>query len=345
MMPCSSGNSPTMAVSRSHLHSSAARSRLGASAPMRGGDVAGERGARGASCRRASRACAWKVTASSAAQARRERLLAVLLPEERRVGQARAHHALVACAHLGRIAALDVADGDERRQQRARARPPPGNSAGGPAASRSAPRAAASGSAPRSGRRAAPATRPAPSPHRAAHRSISARPPRLAATAVTLRADALAPRGEVRDHVAALAQRASRSAPGDAMRSGCGAWKRWPWVCCPAAVSSSVAGTTSVPYSITSQCTGRTNSRVARAPVHAPRDRQRIERRLHDPGQQLGRAARRLGADEEQERALALLEPLQRVERRRRSSRRRRARRVWARRRHRTRRSPAARGA
>ncbi len=43
------------------------------------------------------------------------------------------------------------------------------------------------------------------------------------------------------------------------MRSGLGAWKRWPWVKCPAAVSSSVAGTTSCPNSITSQCTGRTN--------------------------------------------------------------------------------------
>ena len=35
---------------------------------------------------------------------RRERLAPVLLPEERCIGEARAHHALVALAHLGRIA-------------------------------------------------------------------------------------------------------------------------------------------------------------------------------------------------------------------------------------------------
>ena len=58
---------------------------------------------------------AWKVTASSAGKPRGQRLLAILAPEERRVRQARPHHALVAGAHLGGIAALDVADGDEMR--------------------------------------------------------------------------------------------------------------------------------------------------------------------------------------------------------------------------------------
>ena len=43
--------------------------------------------------------------------------------------------------------------------------------------------------------------------------------------------------------------------------------------------------------SITSQCTGRTNSRVARAPAHALRNGQRIERRLHDARQQRHRVA------------------------------------------------------
>ncbi len=49
-------------------------------------------------------------------EARRERLLAILAPEEGRVGQARPHHTFVAGAHLGGLAALDVADGDEMRQ-------------------------------------------------------------------------------------------------------------------------------------------------------------------------------------------------------------------------------------
>ena len=47
-----------------------------------------------------------------------ERELAVLLPEERRVAQARAHDPLVALAHLRRVAAFDVADGNEFIRQR-----------------------------------------------------------------------------------------------------------------------------------------------------------------------------------------------------------------------------------
>ena len=46
-----------------------------------------------------------------------QRALAVLLPEEHGIGQARANDALVAVADDERIAALDVADGDEVRQQ------------------------------------------------------------------------------------------------------------------------------------------------------------------------------------------------------------------------------------
>jgi hypothetical protein len=46
-----------------------------------------------------------------------QRLLAILVPEKSRVGQPRAHHALVAGAHLRRVAALDVAHGDEMRPQ------------------------------------------------------------------------------------------------------------------------------------------------------------------------------------------------------------------------------------
>ena len=51
-----------------------------------------------------------------------QRRAPILLPEESRVSEARAHHALVAGAHHGRIAALDVAHGDEVRQQRTRRR-------------------------------------------------------------------------------------------------------------------------------------------------------------------------------------------------------------------------------
>src|SRR2546421_9349873 len=39
------------------------------------------------------------------------------LPEKGGVREARPHHALVAGAHRGRLAALDVAHGDEGRQQ------------------------------------------------------------------------------------------------------------------------------------------------------------------------------------------------------------------------------------
>ena len=119
MMPCSSGNSPTIAVSRSHLASCAARSAAAASAPMRSCDDAGQgrdarslRCAQGAELRLESDRIERRAT-------RGERLRAILLPEERGVGQARPHHALVAGAHHARARAVDVADRDEPRQQRA----------------------------------------------------------------------------------------------------------------------------------------------------------------------------------------------------------------------------------
>ena len=59
----------------------------------------------------------WNVIASSASRRDAKRLLAVLFPEERSIGQSRSNDALVTFAHLGRIAALDVADRDETRQQ------------------------------------------------------------------------------------------------------------------------------------------------------------------------------------------------------------------------------------
>ncbi len=59
----------------------------------------------------------WNVIASSASRRDAKRLLPVLFPEERRIGQSRSNDALVTFTHLGRIAALDVADRDEARQQ------------------------------------------------------------------------------------------------------------------------------------------------------------------------------------------------------------------------------------
>ena len=176
---------------------------------MAGGDLGGERARRGASCRRGSRACAWKVTASSAGSARGERLLAVLLPEEGRIREARTHHALVACAHLGRIAALDVADGDERGQQLA------GRILHREVAlvilerARSAPRAAATRK--RSSKRPASATGHSTSAVTSSRSSspISARPfeARVPSAVTSARMRSRRMR-EVREHVAALAQRA-----------------------------------------------------------------------------------------------------------------------------------------
>src|SRR5262249_19369630 len=48
---------------------------------------------------------------------RRQGLLPVLLPEKRRIGQARTHHTLITFAHLGRVTTLAVADGDKARKQ------------------------------------------------------------------------------------------------------------------------------------------------------------------------------------------------------------------------------------
>ena len=102
-----------MAVSRSHLASSAARwarsrviaRRLGRS----GRRVRVIRALLSAS----EPSLAWKVTRVSAARRDSSVALAVGCVEKRGIGEPRPHDPLVAGADLGRIAAFDVGDGDE----------------------------------------------------------------------------------------------------------------------------------------------------------------------------------------------------------------------------------------
>src|SRR5580704_16996623 len=111
MTPCRSGNSPTIAVSRSHLHSSAAR-RVSSTGPL----MAMATSVASAAMRRvlspSEPSFTWKVTASSPRR-RAEGLTPILFEEKHRIGEPRAYHALVPLAHLGGIAALDVADRNE----------------------------------------------------------------------------------------------------------------------------------------------------------------------------------------------------------------------------------------
>ena len=135
MMPCSSGNSPTMAVSRSHLASWAARAvcaRVGADLRRR----CARRARRCARCaRRASRACAWKVTASR--PARRLASGCRRSCSQKNAASARrgrTTRSLPARTTFG-LGTVDVADGDEARQQRAGDRSRARSSADAPAAS------------------------------------------------------------------------------------------------------------------------------------------------------------------------------------------------------------------
>ena len=98
MMPCSSGNSPTMSVSRSALASSAARSACAASAsPPSCAPIQRARCARTRRTRSPWRAeLAVVDDLVEPGDARLERALAVLVEEELGVGQARPHDALVA---------------------------------------------------------------------------------------------------------------------------------------------------------------------------------------------------------------------------------------------------------
>ena len=114
MMPCSSGNSPTMPVTRSALQSRAACVDLrGVGARHELGDLAGELAMR--STRSAwVPSLAWKTMSFSAGSRSSSAQLAVLVPEELGVAQPRAQHALVAVDDgLAAVARHDVGDDDE----------------------------------------------------------------------------------------------------------------------------------------------------------------------------------------------------------------------------------------
>ena len=275
-----------MADSRSHLASCAARSALRAIGVDEQRDLAGQ--LHDAAHLVADRAeLRLERHGIERRKARGQRLLAILRLEERGVGQARAHDALVAGAHLGRIAALDVAHGDEVRQQLSVARLPPGSNADAPAAWRSALRAAVRGSALRSRRRRRSGHSTSAVTSSSSASSINAWPPQLsrrrrrpfanharraAKSAITCPA-----RAASASVVAGVRERERLRGRHEAM-SARGARRRRCRECARARARRRTA--------CTSQCTGRTNSASDDTPAHALRDRQRVERALHDGRQQ-----------------------------------------------------------
>src|SRR6185436_16239011 len=120
MIPCSSGNSPTMEVSRSHLASSAARTArslsLSISSAISPASVATRR-----TLSPIEPSLAWKVTASSAPRRSASGCLRSWL-QKNAASLRRAHHAFVARLHPGRIEAADIAHRDEMCEQLAIAR-------------------------------------------------------------------------------------------------------------------------------------------------------------------------------------------------------------------------------
>ena len=114
-MPCSSGNSPTMSVTRSALASM--RRALGVRRRRRrciGAIAVGEHAQALARARAACRACCDRRSPRAVGTRVVERRLAVLVEEERGVGEPRAQHALVALDDRRGIARLDVADDRKR---------------------------------------------------------------------------------------------------------------------------------------------------------------------------------------------------------------------------------------
>ena len=207
MTPCSSGNSPTMAVARSHLPSvGGTLGCLRRSAPMRAA-IPPARRAHAVRLASSEPSCAWNVTLSSAAS--RARRAAAADPAPRRTAasasRGRTTRSLPARTSVG-LGTFDVADRDEPRQQHAVRRARVQSIADDPAVSRSAPRAAARGSAHRTDPRSPPAIPPGPSLHRAARRRRSARPPARLGQRLDLAAYLRAPLREVREHLAARAR-------------------------------------------------------------------------------------------------------------------------------------------
>ena len=96
MTPCNSGNSPTMPVARSALASCAARAASAASAPTMRRDQPRQPLQPRAPARPGCRASRGTPRSSSFGRKSSSCLLAVLVPEEARIRQPRAQHALVA---------------------------------------------------------------------------------------------------------------------------------------------------------------------------------------------------------------------------------------------------------
>ena len=121
MMPCSSGNSPTISVTRSALRKCAARSACSASAP---GPAAISRPARAPRDALVLRAELFVEGDLLELRPQRvERALAVLVPEELGVGEPRAQHAFVAGYDLACRRPRDhVGDHDEAVGELARFR-------------------------------------------------------------------------------------------------------------------------------------------------------------------------------------------------------------------------------
>ena len=118
MTPCSSGNSPTMPVERSALASSAARTALAASAPGTCGAIVVDQPHHAPDLVEHAAELGVEHALGELGHARGERHLAVLVPEETRVGQPRAQHALVAGDdRLAAIRGLHVGDDQEVRRE------------------------------------------------------------------------------------------------------------------------------------------------------------------------------------------------------------------------------------
>ncbi len=244
--------------------------------------------------------------------ARAEGLLAVLLPEKGGIREARPYHALVARPHRGRVAALDVADGDEGRQQPAlrilhREVALVVLESGGQHLARQGQEALLE----------APGEYDRPF-HQRGHfleqRLRDQRTPlHVGRRRRDLRADVLAPRREVGQHVPALAQRAL-------IGSGARDADRPRGVKTMATREMARGGVEEraghhLPAVQHHHPVHRAHEQgVARAPVHAAWNRQRIQRGLDQPREQRHRALTGPGTQEEQERPLAFIQARQRLD-------------------------------
>ena len=312
-----------MLLSRSHLLSSAARSARVGSPPMA---VAMARASvRTRSCLVVQRAeLRLEGHALQRLEVGVEAVLAVGAVEERGVGQARAHHALVAGDHLRRVAALDVGDRDEPRHQPALC-----------VAHREVALVLLHRRDRHLGRQLEELrVEAAGERHRPFDQGRDLVEQRgvddgVAADALRRRrdagADGFAPRVDVGHDLAALQQRrhvGRRRRQTDRLRRH------------EAVAVGEVAGAHPEYLGVDHLATEQHHDpvhrahelRLARAPAHAPGDRQRIERRGHDAGQQRRRRRARLGAAIDQPLALGRCQPSRAPTPRRRNRGRRRAR-------------------